>query len=201
MSEAPIRLRAAAKDSPFRIVLVSPEIPPNTGNIGRICAATCCALHLVEPLAFSIDEKAVRRAGLDYWKLIDVHLHPNFADFQRNLLEEDFSKSRHNPAYIPTNHPKVPRHPDKEIRSPKSWMLSARAKHSYLDVDFQPGDALVFGRESCGLSDELLDEHAENTIGIPTLGMVRSMNIANCVSIVLFEALRQNGLLDSSELR
>ncbi len=160
------RLRAVPRKDPFHVVLVEPEIPPNTGNIARLCAATCSPLHLVGKLGFSIDEKAVRRAGLDYWHLVDVHTHATLDDVER---------------FAP--------------RTARTWLLSGKASRSYLDVAFRPGDLLVFGKESVGLPESLLDERAGEVVGIPTLGAVRSLNLANSVAIVLFEALRQVGYL------
>jgi tRNA (cytidine/uridine-2'-O-)-methyltransferase len=149
-------------------VLVEPEIPPNTGNIARLCAATSSVLHLVGNLGFRVDEKSVRRAGIDYWHLVDVRRHLDLVHFQHAL-------------------------PDAR------WLLfSASAEQSYLEADFRPGDALLFGRESVGLPDDLLARHADSVYGIPTLGAVRSLNLANAVSIVLYEALRQMGALDKT---
>lgn len=153
-------------------MLVEPEIPPNTGNIARLCAATCTPLHLVGKLGFSIDEHAVRRAGLDYWPLVELHTHASLETAQATLKPEQ-----------------------------RFWFLSGRATRSYLDVQFQDGDVLVFGKESVGLGPELLERHAEHVIGIPTLGEVRSLNLANSVAIVLFEALRQRGTLAGATLR
>lgn len=158
------KLRARPLDSPFRVVLVEPEIPPNTGAIARTCAATCSPLHLVGPLGFSIDEHAVRRAGLDYWNLVDVHRHESFEAF-----EESF-------------------------RSIRIHFFSGGATRSYLEADFQPGDALVFGRESVGLPEKLL-ANRDRVWAIPTLGPVRSLNLSNATAIVLYEALRQTGTL------
>ena len=159
------RLRAEPLARPLRIVLVEPEIPQNTGNIGRLSAATQSPLHLVGKLGFRIDEHAVRRAGLDYWHLVTLEQHADFGAFQR--------------AY-----------PEARLR-----LFSAVATRSYLEADFRPGDALVFGRESVGLPDDLLEAHADSVFGIPTLGAVRSLNLSNSVSIVLYEALRQLGAL------
>jgi tRNA (cytidine/uridine-2'-O-)-methyltransferase len=145
--------------------LVEPEIPPNTGNIARLCAATSSVLHLVGKLGFRIDEKAVRRAGLDYWHLVEVRQHLDLAHF---------------------------RNAEPDLR----WiLLSASAKQSYLDAEFRPGDALLFGRESVGLPAELLAANPDSVFGIPTLGSVRSLNLANAASIVVYEALRQIGAL------
>lgn len=164
------RLRAAPLARPFRIVLVEPEIPQNTGNIGRLAAATCSPLHLVGKLGFQIDERAVRRAGLDYWPLVELHQHVDVAAFSG--------------AY-----------PDA-----RRVLFSARAEASYLEARFHPGDALVFGRETTGLDEALLEAHAGAVYGIPTLGAVRSLNLANSVSIVLYEALRQVGALAATHL-
>lgn len=163
------RLRAPFKPGLLHIVLVEPEIPPNTGNIARLCAATCSFLHLVGPLGFSLDEHAVRRAGLDYWPLVNVRKHDSFADAQRHILAQ--------------------------TEQARFWLFSGRASRSYLEADFRPGDALVFGRESTGLPDELLLANRSSVVGIPILGSVRSLNLANSVSIALYEALRSLGAL------
>jgi tRNA (cytidine/uridine-2'-O-)-methyltransferase len=146
---------------------VDPEIPQNTGNIARLAAATQSRLHLVGRLGFRIDEHSVRRAGVDYWHLVDLHQHLDLAHF------------RH-------------KNPAARLR-----LFSAVAERSYLDADLRPGDALVFGKESSGLDPDLLAEHPDATFGIPTLGPVRSLNLANAVAIVLFEALRKVGALDN----
>ncbi len=168
------RLRAKPIRRPFHVVLVEPEIPPNTGNIARLCGATGVPLHLVGPLGFRIDEHAVRRAGLDYWHLVEVRHHENF-----DLCEQAISELRE------TTH------------STSSWFFTGRAKKSFYDVNIRPGDALVFGKESVGLDDALLRAHPSQLVAIPTLGMVRSLNLANSVSIALYEALRQNGFLST----
>jgi tRNA (cytidine/uridine-2'-O-)-methyltransferase len=164
-----LRTRAVAR--PFHIVLVEPEIPPNTGNVARLCAATLCPLHLVGKLGFRIDEHAVRRAGLDYWHLVEVTQHETLLDAEQKIAAAS---------------------PE---RAPRSWFFSGHARRSYLDVDFQLGDALVFGKESVGLPRELLEERAPQVIGIPMPGHVRSHNLANSVSIAVYEALRQNNAL------
>jgi tRNA (cytidine/uridine-2'-O-)-methyltransferase len=159
------KLRAPELATPFQICLVEPEIPPNTGSIARTCAATQSILHLVEPLGFSLDERAVRRAGLDYWHLVDVRVHASFGAFE-------------------------------SARPPGALhFFSAGATQSYLDAPLVPGDCLVFGKESVGLPEELLDAHRERVWGIPTLGPVRSLNVSNAVSIVLYDALRRTGVL------
>ncbi len=161
------RLRAKPIASPLHIVLVEPEIPPNTGNIARLCAATGSVLHLVGPLGFNIDDHAVRRAGLDYWHLVDVRTHVDFAHCAHAVGE---GGGLH--------------------------LFSARSERSYLTRTYRPGDALVFGKESVGLPDELLTKHAADVVAIPTLGAVRSLNLSNAVSIAVYEALRTIGALD-----
>jgi tRNA (cytidine/uridine-2'-O-)-methyltransferase len=174
------RLRAAPLALPFHVVLVEPEIPPNTGNVARLCAATASPLHLVGPLGFRIDEHSVRRAGVDYWHLVDIRRHLDFEHFLHARSSE------------------VP-HPDR--RQPaacrgRMHLFSARSTRSYLEASYAPGDALVFGKESVGLSDDLVARFADRVLGIPTLGAVRSLNLANAVGIALYEALRQAGALD-----
>lgn len=170
------RLRAAPPERPFHIVLVEPEIPPNTGNIARLCGATGSILHLVGPLGFSIDDKAVRRAGLDYWHLVDVQTHTALEQAERAIRELDGTSE--SPA--------------------RSWLFTGRSSRSFLDVEFQPGDALVFGRESVGLPQPVLEKRQSQAVAIPTLGAVRSLNLANAVAITLYEALRQTGALSST---
>lgn len=169
MSTGP-RLRAPRLATPFHIVLVEPEIPQNTGNIARLAAATGSPLHLVGKLGFRIDEHAVRRAGLDYWHLVDLHQHATLDDFRDA-------------------------HPEARL-----CLFSAVAERSHLEAALAPGDALVFGKESVGLPRELLAAHPEQVFGIPTLGAVRSLNLGNAVSIVLYEGLRRSGTLDHTFL-
>jgi tRNA (cytidine/uridine-2'-O-)-methyltransferase len=170
MAKDRLRLRAPRLAKPPRIVLLDPEIPQNTGNIARLAAALACPLHLVGQLGFSIDDKAVRRAGLDYWPLVELERHLDLAHFCHA-------------------------HPDARLR-----LFSAVGPVSYLDARYQPGDALLFGRESVGLPDELLLQHPGEIYGIPTLGHVRSLNLANAVSIVAYEAFRQLGAFAHAEL-
>ena len=146
----------------MNIVLHQPEIPANTGNIGRTCVATGTSLHLIEPLGFSLSEKALKRAGMDYWKDLDVHTYVNFDDF-------------------------LEKHPNAKI-----WMATTKAKHVYSDVTFGPDDFIMFGKESAGIPEEILVEHEETCIRIPMEPAIRSLNLSNSVAIVLYEALRQN---------
>lgn len=171
------RLRAREVARPFHIVLVEPEIPPNTGNVARLCVASGCPLHLVGKLGFQMDAHAVRRAGLDYWEHLELHQHRTLAEAEANLSV--------------TSEPGP--------RPPRSFLFSGHADQSYLDVEFQRGDRLVFGRESVGLPHELLAARAEDVVGIPLLGPVRSLNLANSVAIALYEGLRRLGLLASAQ--
>lgn len=163
--EGETKLRCAPLVPPFHIVLHEPEIPPNTGAVARTCAATSSPLHLIKPLGFRIDDQAVRRAGLDYWHLVDLRVHDDWSAFRTA-------------------------EPTRRVH-----LFSANTSASYLDADLSPGDALVFGRESVGLPDWLLNQHTTSTWGIPTSGAVRSLNLSNAVAIVLYEALRRSGSL------
>lgn len=146
----------------MHIILHQPEIPANTGNIGRTCVATGSALHLIEPLGFRLDEKSIKRAGMDYWQHLDVTRYVDFEEF-RSL------------------------HPDAKL-----WMATTKAKRTYTEVSFGPDDFIMFGKESAGIPEELLVEYEENCIRIPMLDEIRSLNLSNSVAIVLYEALRQN---------
>lgn len=147
----------------MHIILFQPEIPANTGNIGRTCVATGTSLHLIEPLGFRLNEKEIKRAGMDYWEHLDVHRYVNFQEFQE-------------------------KHPDAKI-----WMATTKAKHTYSDVSFGPDDFIMFGKESAGIPEEILVENEEHCIRIPMLPEIRSLNLSNSVAIVLYEALRQSG--------
>lgn len=167
-------------------MLVEPEIPPNTGNIARLCGATRCPLHLVGKLGFHTDDKAVRRAGLDYWHLVDVRHHTDL-DAAEAVIAAAASEAEN--ASCAEDAPGPPG------SAPRSWLFTGRASRSYLDVAFRRGDALVFGRESTGLPDALIESRPASTVAIPTLGEVRSLNLANSVAIGVYEALRQVGAL------
>ena len=145
----------------FNVVLIEPEIPPNTGNVGRLCLATQSTLHLVKPLGFSMDDRQLKRAGLDYWDEVNVRLWNSFNDLQR------------------TQSPKT-----------RYFFLTTKTKHAYYDVPFRQDDFLVFGRETKGLPENLLAANIDNCITIPMHG-TRSLNLATAVAIVLFEAARQ----------
>ena len=168
------KLRGKPLDVPLHVVLVEPEIPPNTGNIARLCAATGSVLHLVGRLGFRIDDAAVRRAGLDYWPLVKLEQHVDFAQFVH--------------AY------------QQRVPEGRFFLLSGMSPRNYLNAAFRPGDAIVFGKESVGLDDTLLERYADRTLAVPMLGGVRSLNLANAAGIVLYEALRQCGALDTATL-
>lgn len=148
----------------LNVVLVEPEIPPNTGNIGRLCLATGSTLHLVRPLGFEIDDRQLRRAGLDYWKEVDVHLWDSFGELQAAQSSEA-----------------------------RYFFLTTKASRPYYEEEFQTGDFLVFGRETKGLPEPLLAAQRDRLMTIPMQG-TRSLNLATAVAIVLFEAVRQNAL-------
>jgi len=150
---------------PFNIVLVEPEIPPNTGNIARLCGATRSILHLVGKLGFSTDDRTLKRAGLDYWHTVDVRYWESL-----DALKSEFPNGR----FIYT---------------------SKKASRSYAQLEFRPGDFIVFGKETKGLPEELLIANPETTVRIPIFGEVRSINLATSAGIVLYEALRQTGRL------
>lgn len=146
----------------LHVALWEPEIPPNTGNIARLCAANGCPLHLVGRPAFRLDEKSLRRAGLDYWDAVELHQHATFAAFESALKQS------------------------------RLFCFSARAERLYTRIEFRAGDCLVFGAETRGLPPEVLERYREQTYGIPMLsGKVRSLNLATAVGIVLYEGLRQ----------
>ncbi|MCI7180681.1 MAG: tRNA (cytidine(34)-2'-O)-methyltransferase [Schaedlerella sp.] len=147
----------------LNIVLHEPEIPANTGNIGRTCVATGSRLHLIEPLGFKMDEKSLKRAGLDYWKDLDMVTYSDYEDF----LEK-------NPGA-------------------KIYMATTKAPKVYTEAAFEPDCYIMFGKESAGIPEEILVEHKENCIRIPMIGDIRSLNLSNSVAIVVYEALRQNG--------
>lgn len=147
----------------MHIILHQPEIPANTGNIGRTCVATGTTLHLIEPLGFHLDEKSIKRAGMDYWDKLDVTRYINFEEFQE-------------------------KHPGAKI-----WYATTKAKRLYTEAAFGMEDYIMFGKESAGIPEELLVEHEETCIRIPMLTQIRSLNLSNAAAVVLYEALRQNG--------
>ena len=145
----------------MNIVLHEPEIPANTGNIGRTCVATGTSLHLIKPLGFDISDKAVRRAGMDYWKELDLHVYENFEEF-------------------------VERNPGAKI-----YMATTKARKAYTEVEYKGNDFIMFGKESAGIPEEILVKYEDTSVRIPMIGEIRSLNLSNSVSIILYEALRQ----------
>lgn len=146
----------------LNIVLYEPEIPSNTGNIGRTCVATGTRLHLIEPLGFRLNEKAIRRAGMDYWSDLDVTTYVNYEEF----LEK-------NPGA-------------------KIYMATTKSRQTYTEVSYEPDCYIMFGKESAGIPEEILVNHPDTCVRIPMIGETRSLNLSNSVAIVLYEALRQN---------
>lgn len=150
----------------FNIVLVEPEIPQNTGNISRTCAVTDCSLHLIKPLGFSIEEKHLKRAGLDYWQYLDLHVYENLDDFFNKNPNGDF------------------------------YYFSTKAPKRYTDVSYPDGAFLIFGKETKGLPEELLEKNLSKCVRIPMKGELRSLNLSNSVAIAVYEALRQNDFFE-----
>lgn len=150
----------------MNIVLFEPEIPANTGNIGRTCVATGSRLHLIEPLGFRLDEKSLKRAGMDYWKDLDVTTYIDYEDF-------------------------LERNPGAKI-----YMATTKGPQLYTDVSYEPDCYIMFGKESAGIPEEILVENQETAIRIPMIGAIRSLNLSNSVAVVLYEALRQNQFAD-----
>ena len=157
----------------LNIVLVEPEIPQNTGNIVRTCAATGTRLHIVKPMGFEIDDKKLKRAGLDYWHMVEVTDYENLADFfQKNQVHT-------------------------------MWCLSTKAPRGYTEASFSDGDYLFFGKETKGLPEDFLEEHRESCIRLPMRADARSLNLSNAVAITVYEALRQldfPGLADTGKM-
>lgn len=147
----------------FNVVLVEPEIPQNTGNIVRTCAATGCRLHLVRPLGFEVSDKYLKRAGLDYWHFVDISFYDSVGElFERNA-------------------------------GGRFWFFSTKAAKTHSDVLYSEGDFLVFGKETRGLPEELLAEHYDEAVRIPMIGEIRSLNLSNSVAIAVYEGWRQLG--------
>lgn len=147
----------------FNIVLVEPEIPQNTGNIARTCAATGCRLHLVRPLGFEVSDRYLKRAGLDYWQFVDVKYWDSFDELQKFYPQGRF------------------------------YYFTTKARTCYADVSYADGDFLVFGKETKGLPEKLLKAHPESCVRIPMMGELRSLNLSNSVAIAVYEGLRQSG--------
>ena len=149
----------------MHVVLLEPEIPPNTGNVARLCAATRSCLHLIEPFGFKLDDTRLKRAGMDYWKHVEWHRWPNWTAFRKAV-------------------------PD----GARLWFVESKGPRLYTEVSFAADDYLVFGRETAGLPKMLLQRNPDRWLRIPMFhGQARSLNLSNCVALVLFEALRQQG--------
>ncbi len=151
------------KMTDFHVVLVEPEIPGNTGNISRLCAATGCKLHLIRPLGFSTDDKHLKRAGLDYWHLLEIYYHDSFAELQ---------------ALYPAG---------------RFFCHTTKATQFHSDACFRDGDFLVFGKETAGLPQSILNQYPEQCIRLPMIEGARSLNLSNAVAVAVYEALRQTG--------
>lgn len=157
----------------MNIVLLEPEIPQNAGNIARTCAATGCQLHMIKPFGFSLENKYLKRAGLDYWELLNISYYDNFEDF-------------------------LNRNPDSQL-----FMATTKSKQTYVDVKYNKNDYIVFGKESAGIPEEILLNYKNTAIRIPMIEPSRSLNLSNSVAIILYEALRQQnfeGLLKQGQL-
>lgn len=150
----------------INIVLFEPEIPANTGNIGRTCVAATAKLHLIEPLGFRLNENSIKRAGMDYWKDLEVVTYVDYVEF----LEKN---------------------PDAKI-----YMATTKAVNNYTEIQYEPDCYIMFGKESAGIPEEILVGHKEHSIRIPMAGGIRSLNLGNSVAIILFEALRQNKFME-----
>lgn len=146
----------------YNIVLLEPEIPQNTGNIVRTCAATGCKLHLIKPLGFEISDKYLKRAGLDYWEFVDIKIYENLDDF----MEQN--------------------------QGANIYYFTTKAERVHSDIEYSPGDFLMFGKETRGIPEEVLIEHHDKCVRIPMFGDIRSLNLSNSVAIAVYEALRQN---------
>ena len=155
----------------LNIVLLEPEIPQNTGNISRTCAATGSSLHMIKPFGFELSDKHLKRAGLDYWQYLDVHYYESWQDFY-----------------------------DKNKGKGNFYFMSTKGQKVYSEVSFKDGDYLIFGRESHGLPEPLLKENYDKTLRIPMLGNLRSLNLSNSVALTVYEALRQNGFEGLNEI-
>lgn len=157
----------------MHIVLLESEIPQNAGNISRTCAVTNTVLHFIKPLGFSVEDKYLKRAGLDYWDLLDIRYYDDFEDF----IEKN--------------------------KGARIWMATTKAQHVYSDVAYEADDYIMFGKESAGIPEEILMAYKNNTIRIPMLEIARSLNLSNSVAIILYEALRQqsfSGMLMEGQL-
>lgn len=150
-------------NSQFRIVLFQPEIPANTGNIGRLCLGTDCELHIIKPMRFMLTDKYLKRAGLDYWDKLKVHIHENFNEFLAEYEQNNI------------------------------YYCTTKSRNLYTDKKYEKGDIFVFGPETRGIPEDILHKYQQNAIRIPMSDKIRSLNLANSVAVILYEALRQTG--------
>lgn len=163
----------------FNIVLLEPEIPANTGNIGRTCLVTGSRLHLIEPMGFILNDKNLKRAGMDYWKDLDCTVYDSWRDFvEKNKDVIDFGNSMD------------------EKQKARIWMATTKAKRTHVEADYKDGDFIMFGKESAGIPEEILMDNENTCVRIPMAKEQRSLNLSNSVAIVLYEALRHNDFLD-----
>jgi len=154
----------------MHVVLLEPEIPPNTGNVARLCAATGTPLHLIEPFGFKLDDKELKRAGMDYWQQVEWHRWPDWKAFRTTIP-----------------------------KGAQLWFIESNGPRRYSDVSYRPDDYLVFGRETAGLPKRLLEENSDHWLRIPMFNnKSRSLNLSNCAALVLFESLRQQGFRDEA---
>lgn len=180
----------------FQVVLVNPEIPNNTGNIGRTCVATGCSLHLIHPLGFDVTEKACRRAGLDYWPRLDVRHYASWADYMQKEFMEPTAQAIGTGAIASAQSPDGSRH-RLQSQSRKMHFFTTKPPEKaggptcYFDATFNPGDALIFGRETAGLPRELLKAHADQCVFMPMAKCERSLNLATAVCAAVYEGVRQ----------
>ncbi len=169
----------------FNIVLLEPEKPDNTGNIGRTCVATGSSLHLIYPMGFRLTRSSIHHAGLDYWDRLNLYKHDNYAAF-KDYFSSICMGEHCEPAASCRG----------ELCEPTLWFATTKAHKSYTDVKFKDGDYIMFGKESAGIPEEILKDDEEHCIRIPMIGNERSLNLSNSVAIILYEALRQNDFLN-----
>lgn len=170
----------------IQIVLHEPEIPFNTGAIGRSCVATDSPLHLIEPLGFMLSDKYVKRAGMDYWDKLELHRYLDYEDFLKQHPEIAFGGEDEEEE-------------QRQQEAPRLWFATTKARQCYTDVSYGPNDFIMFGKESAGIPEEILVKHPKACVRIPMWGEIRSLNLSNSVAIVLYEALRQNGFESLSQ--
>ena len=168
----------------LHIVLHEPEIPFNTGAIGRTCVATHTPLHMIRPYGFTLDDRYIKRAGMDYWAKLDLHEHLDYEDFLAQYPELRFADD-----FETTWTQEI-------LETPKLWFATTKGRQVYSDVRFGPNDFIMFGKESAGIPEEILVQHPKACIRIPMWGDMRSLNLSNSVAILLYEAYRQNQFQD-----